>query len=222
MNYQAEILLKLFLAVLFGGIIGLERESHHRWAGFRTHILVAMGSCLIMITSIEIGQMYAATMADPGRIAAQVVSGIGFLGAGTILHSSSRIRGLTTAATLWAMAGIGLAVGAGLYFPAASATIFAFIILHYFRKLEARVLPTKFANRWTIELQLPFGAASTTMLFQILVEYGLQINHVHMETLKDFTNVNLEVESLASFDRAQFIETLQQRLKVCSTDIKEC
>jgi putative Mg2+ transporter-C (MgtC) family protein len=99
----------LFLAVLLGGIIGFERERHDRPAGLRTHILVCMGSALITLVSRDM----AGTLFDPGRIAAQIVSGIGFLGAGTILRQGSVVRGLTTAASLWVVAGIGMATAAG-------------------------------------------------------------------------------------------------------------
>jgi len=124
---DAEMVLKLIIAAALGGIVGLERESLNRPAGFRTHILVCMGSALIMMVSVEVFRAYQGlTNPDPGRIAAQVVSGIGFLGAGTILREGATIRGLTTAASLWVIAGIGLAVGVGLYIPA---TVTAFMVL---------------------------------------------------------------------------------------------
>ena len=119
MNWQWEIemLLRLVLAVLLSGIIGMEREALNKSAGFRTHILVGIGACLMMMPFIRMPGDFGATgsNSDPARIAAQVVSGIGFLGAGAIMSSSGKVRGLTTAASLWAVAGIGLCVGAGLY-----------------------------------------------------------------------------------------------------------
>ena len=117
MNWQWEIemLLRLVLAVLLSGIIGMEREALNKSAGFRTHILVGIGACLMMIISLSMPFIrmpgdFGATgsSSDPARIAAQVVSGIGFLGAGAIMSSSGKVRGLTTAASLWAVAGIGL------------------------------------------------------------------------------------------------------------------
>ena len=108
------ILQRLLLVTAIAGAIGYERERHGRAAGFRTHILVGIGSCLIMLTGIVMaheGGVFGSV--DPTRMAAQVVSGIGFLGAGTILRFRASIRGLTTAASLWAAGGIGLAVGAG-------------------------------------------------------------------------------------------------------------
>jgi len=103
---------RLILALVIGGAIGLEREFKGKPAGMRTNMLLCLGSCLIMIVSIEVAQI-APRVADPGRIAAQVITGIGFLGAGTIMRSRFHIVGLTTAATMWALTALGLAIGAG-------------------------------------------------------------------------------------------------------------
>lgn len=105
-----EIVLRLLLSAILGGLIGMEREASNRPAGLRTHILVTVGSALIMMISID-----GFKGADPSRLAAQVVSGIGFLGAGTILHTGPNIQGLTTAASLWVCGGIGIAIGGGYY-----------------------------------------------------------------------------------------------------------
>jgi len=132
-----DILLKLFLAVVFGGLIGWEREIHGRAAGLRTHILVSLGSALIMLTSLYIFDTYSKEVhIDPFRIAAQVVSGIGFLGAGTIIRSRASIKGLTTAASLWSTAGIGLAIGVGFYKGAIAATALVLISLLLLRGLK--------------------------------------------------------------------------------------
>jgi putative Mg2+ transporter-C (MgtC) family protein len=110
------IILRLFLAVVLGGLIGMEREEKHRPAGFRTHILVCVSSAVVMLTSVFIFDTYRGmTNADPARLGAQVISGIGFLGAGTIIRQGSNVKGLTTAASLWAVACIGLALGIGFY-----------------------------------------------------------------------------------------------------------
>lgn len=107
---QAELALRLAMSLGLGALIGLEREYHRQAAGFRTHSLVALGAALFTIVSA-----YGFEGADPTRIAAQIVSGIGFIGAGTILHYRGSVRGLTTAASLWAVAAVGMAAGAGLY-----------------------------------------------------------------------------------------------------------
>jgi len=132
-----QILARLLLATLIGGAIGFERGSRGRAAGFRTHILVCLGSTLIMMTSMHIFEMYSGiATVDPARIAAQVVTGIGFLGAGTILRSGSTVKGLTTAASLWAVAGIGLAIGCGFYSAALISSVLVFVALVVFSKME--------------------------------------------------------------------------------------
>jgi putative Mg2+ transporter-C (MgtC) family protein len=103
---------RLVISLLIGGVVGLEREFKGKPAGIRTNILMCLGSCLIMIISIEVARM-AGGSADPGRIAAQVVTGVGFLCAGTIMRSKFSISGLTTAATIWVLSALGLAIGAG-------------------------------------------------------------------------------------------------------------
>ena len=134
-----QMIARLFLAMLFGGLIGLEREIHGKMAGFRTHALVSIGSALIMMVSIDIFEAYHdVAPVDPSRIAAQVVSGIGFLGAGAIIRFSAGIKGLTTAAGLWVVAGIGLACGAGFFKPAFVTTLFVLVILVLFSKLGRR------------------------------------------------------------------------------------
>ena len=135
-----DMAMRLLIACVCGGLIGIEREMHHKDAGFRTNALVCLGSCLIMIVSLEVHHMFKNEgPADPGRIAAQVVSGIGFLGAGAIIRDSEGIRGLTTAAGVWVASGIGLACGLGLYVPALICTIFTVFILIVFVKVD-RVL----------------------------------------------------------------------------------
>lgn len=130
MEILIDVTMKLGVALLLGGAIGLEREYRSKVAGFRTHFLVAMGSALFCIVS-QYG--FDTTLKDSSRVAAQVVSGIGFLGAGTIIFQKNMVRGLTTAAGLWVTAAIGLACGTGLYVPGAVATAMALIgleVLH--------------------------------------------------------------------------------------------
>lgn len=147
-----EIVLRLLLAAIFGALIGLERERKHWAAGLRTHMMVCVGACLIMIVSAFgfsdiLGTPHVDL--DPSRIAAQVVSGIGFIGAGAILFSKQEtIRGITTASGIWTVAAIGLATGSGLYFAACITTLIALIILwalqpleyFYFKKYEQKSL----------------------------------------------------------------------------------
>ena len=130
---------KLGLAVLLSGIIGFEREHSHRPAGFRTYILVAVGSALIMLTSVYIAEKYKGQMnVDITRMSGQVVSGIGFLGAGTILREGFSVKGLTTAASLWAVSCIGIAIGAGFIAGAVVATLVIYITLNSLKKVIVR------------------------------------------------------------------------------------
>ncbi len=136
-----QVILRLVLSVVLSGLIGLERQIHRRTAGLRTHILVCLGSCLIMLTSLYVFDIYKNQVPlDPARIAAGVITGIGFLGAGTIIREREKIKGLTTAASLWVVAGIGLAVGCGFLKAAIFSTILALIVLFFLRYIETKVL----------------------------------------------------------------------------------
>lgn len=140
-----SVAVRLVIAALLGGIIGLEREVHGRPAGFRTHLLVSLGSCLFVVTSIYFYQKFGnlsgsgAIGVDPGRVAAQVVTGIGFLGAGAIIREKASIRGLTTAACLWVAAAVGIAVGVEMYATSILVTSLAVLNLVFLKKLENRL-----------------------------------------------------------------------------------
>ena len=132
-----ELFLRLVLSCVLGGIIGYERQSRRKSAGLRTNVLVCLGSCLIMVMSIALYQdVEGKTNADPARLAAQVVSGIGFLGAGAIMKEGLSVTGLTTAACLWVVAGVGLAVGAGFYAGALISTALVFVTLGSLSRLD--------------------------------------------------------------------------------------
>jgi putative Mg2+ transporter-C (MgtC) family protein len=134
-----EVVGRMALALLLGAVVGAERERNERAAGLRTHALVCMGSSLIMLVSAYAFADFATISSvrmDPGRIAAQVVSGIGFLGAGTIILRREVVRGLTTAANLWVVAAIGLAAGAGMYLAAVAGSVGALAILVFLKRVE--------------------------------------------------------------------------------------
>jgi len=147
-----EIILRLLLAVVLGGLIGFERESHNRPAGFRTHILVCSGSALIMMVSAYgfTGQFGEGFISDPGRIAAGVVTGIGFLGAGTIMQQRGSVQGLTTAASIWVVSGVGLAVGVGFYLGSAVTTAFVLVSLLLLKRTEKRFFSKRRLKRLLI------------------------------------------------------------------------
>ena len=129
--------IRLALAFVLGGVIGLEREKKGVSAGLRTHILITVGATLIMLTSLYIYDIYhEKSTIDPGRIAAGVITGVGFLGAGTIIKSKEGIRGLTTAASIWVSAAIGLAVGCGYFSAAIIVTGASYLALSILKKIE--------------------------------------------------------------------------------------
>ena len=133
---QIELVVRLGSAAILGGLIGFERELHGKVAGFRTYSLVSVGSALIMLVSIRMFIIYGTKAGvDPSRIAAQVVSGIGFLGAGTIIRAGMGIKGLTTAAGLWTASGIGLACGMGYYEGAIVGTVVTLVVLVIFSRI---------------------------------------------------------------------------------------
>jgi len=141
-----QILIRLLSAAVLGGLVGLEREQSQHAAGLRTHIMVCLGSCLLMLLSIYgfAGFVYEVNVrVDPARLAAAVITGVGFLGAGTILHTGRGVTGLTTAASIWVTAAIGLGVGAGFYFAAAVSTLLVLFVLWALNKLERKLFRRK-------------------------------------------------------------------------------
>ena len=131
-DLRLELLIQLVLAVLLGGAIGLERELRGKPAGLRTNILICLGSTLFTVLS----QRLATAHGDPGRVAAQILTGVGFIGAGTILHARGAVTGLTSAATIWVVAAIGIALGSGAYVEALGSTVLVTIVLAGLRHVE--------------------------------------------------------------------------------------
>lgn len=152
LHYDLALLGRLMLAALLGGLLGFEREIHGRPAGFRTHLLVTLGACLMMGVSEFYYQKYSyltqegPMRLDPGRVASQIVTGIGFLGAGAIIKDGSAVRGLTTAACLWVAAGIGMAVGIGLYVPAIAVTVMTVGFLLFLKYAEKKLTKDRYAS----------------------------------------------------------------------------
>lgn len=151
-NYELAIFVKILLAAVAGAIIGLEREIHGRPAGLRTHLLVAAGSCLMIIVSeafyLKYGDLPGTGVVriDPSRVAAQIITGIGFLGAGVIIKEGLTVRGLTTAASLWMVAGIGMAYGMGMLTVGSIGTAVALFSLLFLKKLEPRIKKDRYLH----------------------------------------------------------------------------
>ncbi len=205
-----EMILRLVLATLLGGLVGLERERLDRAAGLRTHALVAVAACLAMLVS-AFGFADAVTadrtvVLDPSRVAAQVVSGIGFLGAGTIIFRKNAVRGLTTAASIWAVAGLGLAVGGGLYPAALAATILMLLVLVGLRPLEGRL----FAHKRTYGMTLQLNADGRIAAVQAaVVAAGASLQLLRLRPGLQGDRLDLEVGSALEGNVHALIERLR-------------
>jgi len=212
-------IIRLLVAALLGFLIGLEREVHGRAAGLRTHLLVCMGSAVFMILSESIARSMldtygpTATIPDPGRIAAQVVTGIGFLGAGTILKEGFTIRGLTTAACLWIAAGIGLTAGAGLYTISVATTfisLFFLISLQYFEKIcrkdTYRVLAITTDNETSVS-EIIEQVKSVTNLR--VTSFDLERNFETKTTLVEISTLTTD-KGVTAFITQQIVQALEQ------------
>ncbi|MBK1896668.1 MgtC/SapB family protein [Chryseobacterium paridis] len=224
LNYNLtnqEIAIRLLVAAVFGGLVGWDRQRKEGVAGLRTHMLVCVGSALIMIVSAFgfndiMGK--PSIVLDPSRIAAQVISGIGFLGAGTILFLRPQIIvGLTTAAGLWAVAGIGLAIGGGLYFPAFIATLIILIILALLKPFEKKFF--KSTRGKTMILSYNSKLISLAQIESIFTKYELVASEIFIHTNKDHTSDELKVtfdfnsapsSILSALDEFKTIEGIQE------------
>ncbi|MBI2914788.1 MAG: MgtC/SapB family protein [Firmicutes bacterium] len=204
-----EILGRLALAAVLGGFIGLEREHHQRPAGLRTHILVSMGSALVMLLSVYAFAGFkgvAGLNYDPGRLAAQVVSGIGFLGAGTILREGANIRGLTTAASLWVVAGIGLAAGSGFWVGALATTALAVLTLVLLRMVETRFM---LKQQQVLTVQIMDRPGQLGAIGSVLGKHAVNISRVDIgEAENDRASIEMVVNLPPGVDRFSLLEEL--------------
>jgi putative Mg2+ transporter-C (MgtC) family protein len=183
---RLDLLGTLMLAIVLGGAIGLERELSAKPAGLRTNILICVGAALYTQLSVAL----AGAQGDPGRIAAQIVTGVGFLGAGTILHTRGTITGLTSAATIWLVAAIGVAVGAGAVYEATGATLLVLLVLRALRSIEPFVRRRAVVSRLRVEVDAAPGRAQD--IERIVRESGLDVAGVHAEPRGSRMVVELE------------------------------
>lgn len=189
---NSEITYRLISAFILSGLIGLERETHGRAAGLRTHILVGIGAALIMLVSIFISQDCAGNFfADPGRVAAGVVTGIGFIGAGTIIRFGASIKGLTTAASLWASAGIGLAAGCGFMDGAFLTTALILFCLVFLGRFENRIIRKN--NNKYLEIETSSNANQLQQIKGIISDYDAQINNLEIDESNEPDKIKLKI-----------------------------
>jgi len=210
----------LLLAVVMGGLIGLEREIHGHPAGMRTHILVCLGSTLITLVSVSIGQLNG-SHGDPARLSAQIVSGIGFLGAGAILREGTSVKGLTTAASVWTTAGIGIALGANPFYGqlAVITTVIVLFTLWGLNYFEDWIdVHSGRANPVLVEVHDTEQATAG-----VLAQFGahnIRIQAVQFEPGRKKTrSIRLRVCFPAKFDRVQFVNDLSQLPDVITVDL---
>lgn len=188
---QGEWVLRIFIAMLCGCVIGYERTSRHKEAGLRTHAILAMGAALIMIVS-KYG-FYDMNVEDGSRIAAQVVSGIGFLGAGVIFVKNGTVAGLTTAAGMWATTGIGLCIGAGLYFIGIISVVFILGMQTLFHK---GFIIKKFQFMISMHLEVNYHDGVFKELCDTLYEYKSEIHDIKIQKKNDAIMI-LDIDIIA-------------------------
>ncbi len=191
-------ILRLALATMLGAIIGFEREYHAKEAGIRTHLLVALGACLFMILSVygfDFMLDRDHVSFDPSRIASQVVTGIGFIGAGTIILQKQMVRGLTTAAGLWVTAAIGLACGNGMFIIAAVTTVIVLVSLGL------------------INVYLPYFSQKERHITFLVEDYGLMTEILEKLRQEKITVLNYEMHKSAEENNGKMLVTLEIRMK---------
>lgn len=209
-----EILLRLILTFVLSGAIGAEREFNHQPAGLRTHILIGVGASILMIVSLTVpfsngaGGAYAG--GDPGRIAAQVVSGIGFLGGGAILRLGGDIRGLTTAASIWIVAALGLSIGAGLYFVATVGTVFVLATLILLGRFEKRYVPKKILKQLGVYARTE--KLKSRDVKEVLDDFGIRIRTVALQRSREkkTTQLRYTIHVPPEVDYDQFYKRLYE------------
>ena len=201
---EVTIAFRVFLAIALGFILGLEREMYKRPAGLRTHILVCVASCLIMLVS-----MYGFESGDPARIAAQVVSGVGFLGAGAIMKddNGNGITGITTAATIWMSAMIGLACGNGFYFGAVLVAFCGLIILTILRSFESRISSSsKYKSK--VFLTIEFKGDALNNIRKMIQNCNLIVDNLESKIV--MVNKEKAIKMVITFDREVSVDNLYE------------
>lgn len=192
---------KLLLSLLLGAVVGLERRHKGQIAGMRTFALISMGATLAMLVSIYIPQEYMGLKnGDPGRIAAQVISGIGFLGAGAIIQMKGSVRGLTTAAGIWMTACIGLAVGAGMYIIAVAACLLIIFVLMILESLEKRLF--KGGEAKIVRLKVDEILTDTSVYHECFAKYHVHISDefLRYDYTRDISTINFMVRCKSNTD----------------------
>jgi putative Mg2+ transporter-C (MgtC) family protein len=202
---EKDMVIRLVVALLLGGVIGYERERDAQAAGLRTHMILTLGACLAMILSINVS---ALRNSDPTRLAAQVISGIGFLGAGAILRFGFNIKGLTTAASLWTMAVVGLAIGYGYFLAGVVTTGLMMLILTVINMIENRFIRN--SSMHSIVVDIKDTNNTLRLVRKALAEGADQIKTFGVQ--RSIKNDHLRLESIARIPRGEKLEKLVETI----------
>ena len=210
-----EIATRLLLALAIGGLIGLERSYHGRPAGFRTHALVCLSTCLLMLITVYERFWFPTvtdtrTTLDPTRMAQGIMTGIGFLGAGGIMKDGLSVRGLTTAASIWITAAIGIMVGVGFFFPAALASVLTLLTLSVFRWIET-VMPSQFYAQFLVRFTGGSVMPEDDMQ-RLLAEHGFTVANLsyRMDGADNFFEYRMVIRSHRASDARRLTDTLER------------
>ncbi len=232
MNWSIEhtnMLINLSCALAAGGLIGLERSNHGRPAGFRTHALVCLTSCLLMFLTIfqaiwlpaqSLGMPADSLRTDPTRMAQGIMTGIGFLGAGVIYKDGFNVRGLTTAASIWVTAAIGVLFGVGFYFPAVVVTILTLLVLSAFRWLESKLDAETHAD---LLVDIPaLDAQAEGQLKALLLDSGYGISQLgyHFDRTRNVTQLTLGIKSSRKQSNSTLVQALTAQASVLKFELK--
>jgi len=196
MDEMIEVCIKFVLAVVLGGALGFERELKGHAAGLRTHILVCLGATLMMVVSDYLTQNLNAspTVLDRARIAAGIITGIGFLGAGAIMNVRNERRGLTTAAMVWLVAAIGIAIGAGFFFPATAATIFALLTVLGLEYIE-KLIPAN--QKFTLDMRMPKDFATIRQVEDVIREkkFSVATSRITIAEKEEYIDLTFDLKA---------------------------
>lgn len=230
LNFQLLILTRIIAAVIFGFGLGLERELTNKYAGLRTHILVCLGSCVFTLLSIyafplAIDHTHPQAFGDPARIAAQILTGIGFIGGGTVLRHGSSVSGLTTAATLWVAAAIGMSCGVGMLYIALITTVLSVGVLVLIRMFEKKVLVTSTKNIKHLKVVAVCNDECSEIIHKYLME-NFEYTH-EISKQRDNENNNLiRITAIIDVNGKKQMELLykkfQELIGIDSVSIQEC
>lgn len=227
--FDINIIVRIVSALLLGFAIGLEREMTNKYAGLRTNILVCLGACIFTIISIygfpevtvlgdELGTR------DTARVAAQVVTGIGFIGGGTVLRHGATVLGLTTAATLWISAAIGMACGAGMYSIAIFATLFSIIVLVSVRVFEKNVLSVSTKNTKRLKISISCVNEMSNIIYDYMVEHFEHLREISKKLSKEdenYTKINIILDVVGQKPIKMMYKIIQSLDGVESVSIQE-